>query len=108
MVLDSATLGRIRNEEHGRKNLRVAAGVDLGGTAINYTLVDQQERFLIDGLCEHPALAKQGPDVCLGQIADGLKIACEKAGVRLAGVAGGRLHTPRPAPPRSPLTARRH
>src|SRR5882762_9751608 len=86
MVLDSATLGRNSSEEHGRKNLRVAAGVDLGGTAINYTLVDQQEKFLIDGLCEHPALAKQGPEICLGQIADGLKIACESAGVPIADV----------------------
>ena len=51
--------------------MEVVAGVDLGGTAINYTIVDQQEKFLIEGLCEHPALAKQGPDICLQQIADG-------------------------------------
>ena len=62
--------------------MQVVAGVDLGGTAINYTILDQQEKFLIEGLCEHPALAKQGPDICLQQIADGLKIAAEKAGVR--------------------------
>jgi glucokinase len=97
MVLDSATLGRISSEEHGRKNLRLAAGVDLGGTAINYTLVDQREKFLIDGLCEHPALAKQGPEICLGQIADGLKIACERAGVQLADVTAVGLDTPGPA-----------
>jgi glucokinase len=59
----------------------VVAGVDLGGTAVNYTLLDQDERFLIEGLCEHPALAKQGPDVCLQQIADGLRIAVGRAGV---------------------------
>src|SRR5258708_1401816 len=75
----------------------LVAGVDLGGTAINYTLVDQQENFLIDGLCEHPALAKQGPEICLGQIADGLKIACERAGVQLADVATVGLDTPGPA-----------
>jgi glucokinase len=50
----------------------VIAGVDLGGTAINYTLVDTNEQFLIDGLCEHPALSKEGPDICLRQIEDGL------------------------------------
>jgi len=38
----------------------VVAGVDLGGTAVNYTIVDQQEKFLIDNLCEHPALSRQG------------------------------------------------
>ena len=73
------------------------AGVDLGGTAINYTLLDQQETFLIEGLCEHPALAKQGPEVCLQQIADGLKVAAQKAGVSLDDVVAVGLDTPRPA-----------
>ena len=59
--------------------MQVVAGVDLGGTAINYTLLDQQEKFLIEGLFEHPALSKQGPEVCLQQIEDGLKIAAERA-----------------------------
>src|SRR5258707_4457606 len=75
----------------------LVAGVDLGGTAINYTLVDQQERFLIEGLCEHPALAKQGPEVCLQQIADSLQMATEKAGVPLSDVVAIRLDTPGPA-----------
>ena len=34
--------------------MTVVAGVDLGGTAVNYTLVNAQEKFLIDSLCEHP------------------------------------------------------
>ncbi|HUI75130.1 MAG TPA: ROK family protein [Candidatus Acidoferrum sp.] len=75
----------------------VVAGVDLGGTAVNYTLVDQQEKFLIEGLCEHPALAKQGPEVCLRQIADGLKIAVERAGVSMDDVVAVGLDTPGPA-----------
>ena len=29
---------------------------------------------MIESLCEHPALSKQGPEVCLRQIEDGLKI----------------------------------
>ncbi len=53
--------------------MQVVAGVDLGGTAVNYTLVNNREQFLIEGLCEHPALSKQGPEVCLQQIEDGLK-----------------------------------
>ena len=56
--------------------MSVVAGVDVGGTAVNYTLVDGQEKFLVEGLCEHPSLAKQGPEICLQQIADG----CEAAG----------------------------
>ena len=84
----------------------VVAGIDLGGTAINYTLVDQQERFLIEGLCEHPALSKQGPDVCLQQIADGLLIAVEKAGVALSDVVAVGLDTPGPASAAGQLSAR--
>jgi glucokinase len=84
----------------------VVAGVDLGGTAINYTLVDQQERFLIESLCEHPALSKQGPKVCLRQIADGLKIATERAGVAVSDVVAVGLDTPGPASAAGQLSAR--
>jgi predicted NBD/HSP70 family sugar kinase len=33
---------------------KVVAGIDLGGTAINYTFLDERGEFLIEGLCEHP------------------------------------------------------
>jgi predicted NBD/HSP70 family sugar kinase len=82
------------------------AGVDLGGTAINYTLVDAQERFLIEGLCEHPALSRQGPDVCLRQIEEGLAIAVGKAGVALSDVVAVGLDTPGPASAAGVLSAR--
>jgi glucokinase len=84
----------------------VVAGVDLGGTAINYTLIDQSERFLIEGLCEHPALSKQGPDICLQQIADGLLIAVQRAGARLSDVVAVGLDTPGPASSAGQLSAR--
>jgi predicted NBD/HSP70 family sugar kinase len=80
--------------------------VDLGGTAINYTLVNGQEQFLIEGLCEHPALSKQGPQVCLQQIEEGLKIAVEKAGIRLSEVVAVGLDTPGPASATGVLSAR--
>ena len=86
--------------------MQVVAGVDLGGTAINYTLLDQQEKFLIEGLFEHPALAKQGPEICLQQIADGLKLAAEKTGVLLDDVAAVGLDTPGPASSAGQLSAR--
>jgi glucokinase len=84
----------------------VVAGVDLGGTAVNYTLMDHGGKFLIDGLCEHPALAKQGPEVCLRQIADGLKIAVAKAGVQLVDVVAVGLDTPGPASAAGQLSGR--
>ena len=77
--------------------MQVVAGVDLGGTAVNYTLVDQQEKFLIEGLCEHPALAKQGPEICLQQIADGVAIAAKRAGVSVLDIVAVGLDTPGPA-----------
>ena len=76
---------------------RVVAGIDLGGTAINYTFLDSAGRFLIDCLCEHPARSVEGPDVCLGQIVDGLAIAAGRAGLELSDVAAIGLDTPGPA-----------
>src|SRR5467141_4131984 len=90
----------------GTKTVQVVAGVDLGGTAINYTLVDRDEHFLIETLCEHPALAKQGPQICLQQIADGLKIATDNAGVALKDVVAVGLDTPGPASAAGQLSAR--
>jgi glucokinase len=84
----------------------VVAGVDLGGTAINYTLINQQEQFLIEGLCEHPALSKQGPETCLRQIAEGLAIAAEQAGVQLVEIVTVGLDTPGPASAAGLLSAR--
>ena len=86
--------------------MRIVAGIDLGGTAINYTLVNGKEQFLIEGLCEHPALAKQGPEICLRQIEDGLKIAAGKAGVALGAVVAAGLDTPGPANAAGVLSAR--
>jgi glucokinase len=86
--------------------MTVVAGVDLGGTAINYTLLDQHGRFLIEGLCEHSALAKQGPEICLQQIADGLKIAVGRTGVEMGEVVAVGLDTPGPASAAGRLSAR--
>lgn len=85
---------------------RIVAGVDLGGTAINYTLVNEQEQFLIDGLCEHPARSIEGPGICLQQIVDGLGVAAQKAGVQLADIAVVGLDTPGPASATGVLSAR--
>ncbi len=86
--------------------MKAIAGIDLGGTAINYTILDEQERFLIEGLCEHPALSTQGPDVCLAQIEKGLEIAAKKAGVPLEDVVAVGLDTPGPASATGVLSAR--
>jgi predicted NBD/HSP70 family sugar kinase len=76
---------------------KVVAGIDLGGTAINYTFLDERGQFLIDGLCEHPARSIDGPDVCLAQIADGLALAADRAGVDPGLLVAIGLDTPGPA-----------
>jgi predicted NBD/HSP70 family sugar kinase len=80
--------------------------VDLGGNAVNYTFLDWQERFLIQELCEFPSRAREGPDVCLHQIVEGLEIAAKQAAVRLDEVAVVGLATPGPASAAGVLSAR--
>lgn len=87
--------------------MAIVAGIDLGGTAVNTTLLDSTTgRFLVDGLCEHPALSTHGPDVCLRQIATGLEIAAQKAGVPVGEVAAIGLDTPGPASAEGVLSAK--
>jgi len=85
--------------------VRVVAGVDLGGTAINYTIINPREQFLIDVLCEYPARSKEGPAICLQQIVDGLEIAVSKVGLQVADVAVAGLDTPGPASASGVLSA---
>jgi predicted NBD/HSP70 family sugar kinase len=84
----------------------IIAGVDLGGTAINFTFLDEQEHFLLEGLCEHPARSVEGPKVCLRQIEEGLQIAAAKAGVSYADIAVVGLDTPGPASAAGVLSSR--
>jgi glucokinase len=77
--------------------MQIVAGIDLGGTAVNYTFLDESGQFLIENLCEHPARSVEGPAVCLRQIVDGLGLAAERAGVRLADLVAVGLDTPGPA-----------
>jgi glucokinase len=97
---------RVERAPSGRAKMSVIAGVDLGGTAVNYTFLDAQGKFLVEGLCEHPSLAPEGPEICLRQIEDGLAIATEKCGLRLSEIAAVGLDTPGPASASGQLSAR--
>lgn len=99
----SSRSGRIVGLRTAPGNFRLSpaekfvAGIDLGGTAVNYTFLDERGQFLIEGLCEHPARSVEGPTVCLGQIADGLAHAASRAGVSLTALTAVGLDTPGPA-----------
>jgi glucokinase len=86
--------------------VRVTAGVDLGGTAVNYTFLTTDRKWLIEGLCEHPARAIEGPDICLQQIADGLIMAAGRARIAFDDIAAVGLDTPGPASAAGVLSAR--
>lgn len=86
--------------------MEVVAGIDLGGTAVNYTFMTEQGQFLIEHLCEYPARSTEGPIVCLQQIADGLDIALEKAELKRADVIVAGLDTPGPASAAGVLSVR--
>ena len=77
--------------------MTVIAGIDLGGTAINYTFCDEEGRFLLDGLCEFPSHVGDGPAVCLDQIAAGMRRAAVHAHVDLSDIVVAGLATPGPA-----------
>jgi glucokinase len=86
---------------------RLVAGIDLGGTAINYTLLDANSGdFLVTGLCEHPARAEAGPDICLSQIVDGLAKAAAQCEVPVAAILRAGLDTPGPASATGVLSAK--
>jgi predicted NBD/HSP70 family sugar kinase len=80
------------------------AGIDLGGTAVNYTFFDGAQ-FLIECLCEHPSLSTEGPAVCLQQMADGLEMAAARHNLSLKQVGVIGLGTPGPASPNGVLSA---
>jgi glucokinase len=96
-AIDTLEIFLVTNLEPRLSSEKVVAGIDLGGTAINYTFLDNGERFLIEVLCEHPARSKEGPDVCLNQISEGFDCAAALAGIRVADIAVIGLDTPGPA-----------
>ena len=86
---------------------RIVAGIDLGGTAVNYTLLDADSgEFLVPGLAEHPARSKEGAEVCLGQIVEGLALMSAKYAVPPESIVAVGLDTPGPATATGVLSAR--
>ena len=86
--------------------MRYVIGIDLGGTAINYTVMDEEQNVLVDGLCEYPARSVEGPEICIDQIAAGVAPALSRAGVSMGDVAAVGLDTPGPASAKGVLSAK--
>ena len=85
------------SQDSERDTKPLVAGIDLGGTAVNVTLLDSTGEFLIRDLFEHPARSVEGPAICLQQIVDGLQNAVEKIGRSGDEISAVGLDTPGPA-----------
>ena len=72
-------------------------GIDIGGTANKFTLINGAGEFLIDRLVELPSRVTEGPAVAIPAMRDAFEAAVELAGVDAGDVVGVGLDTPGPA-----------
>lgn len=73
------------------------AGVDLGGTKINVTILGEDGEFRINEMLETPAMVERGPATTLKQMEAALHAAANHAGVSMGNIKGVGLDTPGPA-----------
>ncbi len=71
-------------------------GIDLGGNAVNVTAFRDGD-FLIDEMIEVPSRVKEGPAVCVEQMALGFRKALEAAGLTESDVVAVGMDGPGPA-----------
>jgi glucokinase len=72
-------------------------GIDIGGTANKFTVIDAMGAFLIDRLVELPSLVTDGPAAAIPAMRNAFEAAVDLAGVDAARVVGVGLDTPGPA-----------
>jgi predicted NBD/HSP70 family sugar kinase len=72
-------------------------GIDIGGTANKFTVIDGDGEFLIDRLIELPSRVTEGPTIAIAAMRATFDAALEAAGVSAADVRGVGLDTPGPA-----------
>ncbi len=73
------------------------AGVDLGGTKVNVTILGEDGTFRISEMMESPSLVEQGPAVTLKQMEVALKQAAKISEIDMRSVRSVGLDTPGPA-----------
>ncbi|HEX2524439.1 MAG TPA: ROK family protein [Terriglobia bacterium] len=78
-------------------NANFFAGVDLGGTKINVTILGDDGVFRITEMLESPALVEQGPAATLKQMEAALRQAAKEAGITASSIKAIGLDTPGPA-----------
>ncbi len=74
----------------------LVAGLDVGGTTINSTLLDGKGRFLVTEMAECPSCVREGPDLAIEALARSLFDALDTAGTDRGQVLAVGLDTPGP------------
>src|ERR1700733_15055814 len=85
----------------------VVVGLDNGGTTNNATVLDSEDRFLVDRMVETPSYVREGPEKAIEALALSFEQVLELTGtpreiVRAVGAAargGGAAGPPPPRPP---------
>lgn len=72
-------------------------GLDNGGTANKFTVMDRDGNFLIDRLVELPSRVTEGPAAAISALRDAFEAAIELAGILTGEVLGVGFDTPGPA-----------
>ncbi|GAA1761616.1 ROK family protein [Luedemannella helvata] len=75
----------------------VVVGLDVGGTAINATVLDADGKFLVDRLVEVPSRVLDGPSVAVEALAEAMANVLVITGTPVETVAAVGLDTPGPA-----------
>jgi predicted NBD/HSP70 family sugar kinase len=81
-------------------------GLDNGGTANKFTVMDREGNFLIDRLVELPSRVTEGPVAAVRALRDAYEAAIELAGVERGAVLGVGLDTPGPATAQGVISSR--
>ncbi len=76
---------------------RYVIGLDNGGTANKFTVMDRDGRYLIDELIELPSRVTEGPAAAISALHEAFDAAVQSAGVALDEVIGVGFDTPGPA-----------
>ncbi len=88
-------------------NVRWAvAGLDIGGTTINATVLDSAGRFLVEEMAESPSFVQEGPDKAIEAMARALDDVLELVGLARSEIRAVGLDTPGPASANGVLSAR--
>lgn len=85
---------------------RYVVGLDNGGTANKFTVMDASGHYLIDELVELPSHVTEGPGAALGALSQAFDAALEMAGIERDQVLGVGLDSPGPATADGVISAR--